>query len=142
MHHACYCTCVEIHVHSTQACTEGRKNATRTPYKTQGQNIHIKLSLRDTQVPSLENWGGGLLWLANSPHTLKCPHVRLGNNFVSGIRCSPFASANWSYCLAVLRKVPRDLRWTLPTSPPEYSVSTANVSRDHRLVWLHLSMNV
>ena len=32
-------------------------------------------------MPSLENWDGGLkslLWLANSPHTPKCPkHVRV-----------------------------------------------------------------
>ena len=48
---------MEIHVHSILAKKVHRgKKATRTPYKTQGQNIHIKLSLRDTQVPSLENW--------------------------------------------------------------------------------------
>ena len=35
---------VYIHVHST---IQGK-----------GQNIYIKLSLKDTQVPSLENWGG------------------------------------------------------------------------------------
>ena len=29
-------------------------------------------------MPSLENWdGGGLLWLANSPHTSNCPHTTL-----------------------------------------------------------------
>ena len=25
-------------------------------------NIHIKLSLRDTPLPSLENWDGGLMY--------------------------------------------------------------------------------
>ena len=65
---------MEIHVHSTLAkkVHTGKKGNPNpdTPYKTQGQNIHIKLSLRDTQVPSLENCGGGL-----KSHTCSCMYM-------------------------------------------------------------------
>ena len=67
-------------MHSTLAHIGKKERVipTQTPYEAKGQNIHIKLSLRDTQVPSLENWGGGLksrLWLADSPHTPKRPQT-------------------------------------------------------------------
>ena len=74
---------MEIHVHSTLAKEyNGRKVI---PTKTnKGTHIctshtrNIKIGLRDTRMPSLENWGGGLkslLWLANSPHTSKCSKI-------------------------------------------------------------------
>ena len=52
--------------------------------------MYIIMSLRDTQVPSLENWGGGLkslLWLANSP---KCPqtHRQTQHKFPPGSHMS------------------------------------------------------
>ena len=65
---------MEIRVHSTLAKKEGRKKGNRNPDTIRVTRTKYTYKI-EPKVPSLENWGGGLkslLWLANSPHTLKC----------------------------------------------------------------------
>ena len=65
---------MEIHVHSTLAHIGKKERVipTQTPYEAKGQNIHIKLSLRDTQVPSLENWRGACTSFDPCTYVLTC----------------------------------------------------------------------